>query len=163
MSDQFDFDAFMKNALTPDEETTREHLRDAVSDSMEASMNEVAPRIWAVLLREMQKDPQSNVHLNATLNSALCAIFAWIAACSPEGETNGRDNGDVLRERVRVNLDTALASCRTKEKAQELSMMASTVGVIKLLQDSHVLTADAIQANSKVILALNEMLSKRRD
>ncbi|ARB06158.1 hypothetical protein FDH38_gp104 [Dinoroseobacter phage vB_DshS-R5C] len=157
-NDPFDFKTFMANATNPDDDTKREHLRDAVSDEMETVMAEVGPRVWAVLYQQMQKDPKNNIHLNAVLNSGIFAILAWVAACTPQGETNGRDNDEVLREKIMNNLDSALANGRDADQAQSLALMAMNVGQMKLLEDACKDLGKVITANSMVIKGVHQTI-----
>jgi len=161
-NDPFDFKAFTNNVTNTDDDTKREMLRDAVSEEMDAVMGEVGPRIWAVLQQQMQKDPKNNLHLNAVLNSGLFAILAWTAACTPQGETNGRDNDDVLREKIMANLDTALTNGRGPEQAQSLSFMAMNVGQMKLLEDACKDLGKVITANSMIIKGVPQTIQNMR-
>jgi hypothetical protein len=145
----FDFGAFVASAQNPDPETTREVLRDAVSDEMESAMSEVAPRIWAILQKEMAKDPKNNIHLNAVLNAGMFSVLGWMAACTPRGETNGRDNDEVLREKVALNVANALSNAR--EQGAEMSSIAHNVGQLKLLNDAMGGLAEIVVANSMII------------
>lgn len=160
--DTFDFGAFMAKAAQPDNDTTREILRDAVSDEMDTVMSEVAPRIWAIISQEMNRDPQNNIHLNAVLNSAIFAILAWVAACTPKGSTNDRDNDEVLRSKILANLDHSLANGRNPDTARQLGMIAMNVGTLKLLEDALSGLSKVVVANSMVIKGIHTHLSKDR-
>lgn len=156
----FDFGAFMAKAAQPDNDTTRALLRDAVSDEMDTVMSEVAPRIWAVISKEMNRNPQNNIHLNAVLNSAIFAVLAWVAACTPQGSTNDRDNDEVLREKILANLDHSLANGRHPDTARQLGMIAANVGSLKLLEDSLDGLSKVVVANSMIIKGIHSHLSK---
>jgi len=156
MDDPFDFSAFIKDASNPDAETTREVLRDAVSDEMDAAMGEVAPRIWCIMQEQMKRDPQNNIHLNAVINATLFAVLGWVAACTPEGESNGMDNDTALRDKIMVNVDNALKNARTQ--GSEMSMIAHNVGKLKLMEDQMAGLANILTSNSMVIQGVHSTI-----
>lgn len=157
-NDPFDFQAFTEKALNPSaNDETREMLRDAVSDEMEHVMGEVAPRIWAVIQREMNKDPTNNLHLNAVLNSAIFAVLSWTAVCTPKGETNGRDNDEVLIEKVNHNVRQAL-NARDPEQAQHIAFTASNTGTLQLMEDACGDLGKVLTANSMVIKGVHQTI-----
>lgn len=155
--DPFNFKSFMAKAAQPDDETTRELLREGVADQMDQVMGEVGPRIWAVLQREMSKDSQNNFHLNAVLNAGIFAILSWTAACTPKGETNGRDNDEVLMEKVTGNLRMALEN-RSEENAKQLAFVATNVGQLKLSEDACKDLGKVLTANSMVIKGIHQTI-----
>tara|TARA_R110000850_G_scaffold247549_1_gene372505 strand:+ start:1218 stop:1715 length:498 start_codon:yes stop_codon:yes gene_type:complete len=156
----FDFSAFVAAAQNPDPEFRNETLRDAVSDEMEAAMAEVAPRIWAVLQREMKKDSANNIHLNAVLNAALFAVLGWTAACTPRGETNGADNDEVLRDKVLKNVANALSNAR--DQGGEMSRIAHNVGQLKLLEDAMSGMGEIVVANSMIIKGIHTTIKNQK-
>lgn len=159
--DPFNFQAFIANAQNPDDETKREMLRDAVSEEMDTVMGEVGPRIWAILQREMGKDPKNNLHLNAVLNSGIFAILSWVAACTPRGETNGRDNDEVLMEKVTANLKAAL-DARSDDNARQLAFIAQSTGQLKLAEDACKDLGKVLTANSMVIKGVHQTIQNMR-
>jgi hypothetical protein len=154
MSDpeSFDFDAFMKRATTPDNDTRKAILQEGIAEEMDTVMSEVCPRVWQVLIKQMQTDPKNNLHLNAVINSALFATLSFIAACTPKGETLGRDNDEMLVEKVTANLKVALSNGR--ENASAMVGIAHNVGELKLLQDSNATLSKIVVSNSMVLQAV---------
>jgi len=150
--ENFDFDAFMKRATSPDKDTTKALLQEGIAEEMDAVMAEVCPRVWQVLIKQMQTDPKNNLHLNAVINSALFATLSFIAACTPKGETHGRDNDEMLIEKVTANLKVALSSGR--DNAAAMVGIAHNVGELKLLQDSNAMLSKVVVSNSMVLQAV---------
>ena len=163
MNDPFDFSAFIANAANPgpNAEGRKDIISEAVSDQMGLVMGEVCPRIWAVVQQEMQKDKDSAIHLNAVLNSLLFATFSWLAVCTPEGETEGQDNDDIIREKVQTNLTHALANCR--KDAKKMAGIAGGVGRLKLMEDALAGTSAVITANSMIVKGIHEHLKKGKE
>lgn len=163
MTDEtFDFGAFMRRASNPDDQTTKDLMREAISEQMDQVMGEVAPRLWCVMQEQMKKAPQDNVHLNAVMNSAIFALFAWIAACTPKGETAGVDNDEALRSKILANIDVALKGDRSVEHGRNLSMLASNVGKLKLMEDSMTGVSNVLVMNSMVIKGIHALIEKGR-
>lgn len=160
-NDPFDFQSFISKAANPDHDTARELQREGVSEHMDAVVGEVAPRIWAILKREMAKDQKNNFHLNAVLNSGIWAVLAWVAACTPRGETNGRDNDEMLLEKVTANLKAALAG-RSDEQARNLAFIANNAGALKLAEDTCADLAKVLTANSMVIKGVHHEIQNMR-
>lgn len=154
----FDFGAFMNKARNPDDQTTKDLMSEAISEQMDAVMGEVAPRLWCLLQEQMKKDPQNNVHLNAVMNSAIFALFAWLAACTPKGSTAGVDNDDALRQKVLANLDIALKGDRSIEHGRNLSQLAYNVGKLKLLEDACAGLSNVLVMNSMVIKGIDAVM-----
>ncbi len=152
----FDFDAFMKRATSPDQATTKAMLQEGIAEEMDTVMAEVCPRVWQVLIKQMKLDPKNNLHLNAVINSALFATLSFIAACTPKGETMGRDNDEMLVEKVTANLKSALENGR--ENASAMVGIAHNVGELKLLQDSNATLAQLLVSNSMVLQAVAAQL-----
>lgn len=159
MSDAFNFDEFMRNVSNVDPDTKREMLRDEVSDVMDATMLEVAPRLWCVLQDVCNQNPTSAVHLNAVLNSAIFSILAWCAAVTPKGETDERDNDEVLREKIIANLEQALAG-RSEQNRAEIASMAMNVGRLKLAMDVSKDLGKLLMHNSMVVQACVQALNR---
>lgn len=147
--DPFDFGAFISQASNPDAETRNQMLNDAVSDELDTAMGEIAPRIWCILQEAMQKDPKNNIHHNAVLNSALFAIFGWLAICTPESPENDQQ----LRDKVAANIDNALKNARPSGK--QMAMIAHNVGKMKLMEDQMQGLASILVANSSIIKGIH--------
>ena len=160
-NDPFNFEAFTAKALNPSTEETRAVLKDAVSDEMDTAMAEVAPRLWAIMQREMARDPKNNIHLNAVLNSGIFAILSWVAACTPRGQTNGLDNDEVLMDKVTKNLSAALEG-RSEEQAQQLAFIATNAGQLKLAEDACKDLGKVLTANSMVIKGVHQEIQNMR-
>ncbi|UXO93784.1 hypothetical protein Pan1_69 [Pseudanabaena phage Pan1] len=156
--DSFDFKAFLDKASNPDNETARGLLQEAVGERMDTVIGEVSPRLWCILIREMQKDPHNNIHLNAVLNSALFAVLSWVAACTPRGQTNGRDNDEVLVEKITANLKSALENGRRPENAQQMAQLGANVGALKLAQDVSQELGKVIMSNSMIIQGIHKTI-----
>lgn len=150
----FDFSSFLSE-VNPD--LARDATSEAVNDIIDDVMGEVAPRIWCVIQEQMRRDPKNNAHLNAVLNSAVFAILSWMAACTPRGETNGRDNDEVMREKILVNLDNALANGR--EGGGNMSFIAQNAGKLKLLEDALKGLSNVVVSNSMIIKGIDKRLS----
>lgn len=162
MSEGFDFTKFMAGISAKNADpATRELLREAVGDEMNNAMGEVGPRMWCMLQEQMEKDPANTIHLNAVLNSAIFSLVTWIAACTPKGETAGRDNDESLREKIMINLEQALAH-RSDENSREVALLGRNVGKLKLMQDSHATLAHILVQNSMVIKGCHEVVDKLR-
>lgn len=162
MTDPFNMSAFTAKMLNPDDDTKREVLRDAVSEQMDSAMGEVAPRIWAVLYREMQKDPKNNIHLNAVLNSGLFALIGWLAACTPASSPDDvQDNDAVLREKILSNLDAAFAN-RSDENGKNMAFIAQNTGQLKLTEDACRDLGKVLTANSMIIKGVHQEIQNWR-
>lgn len=155
-NDPFDFSAFVANATDADPETRKAILRDAVSDEMTSAMAEVAPRLWCVLQEQMMRDPKNNIHLNAVMNAGIFAILGWIVACTPEGEQNGTDNDQVMRDKIMGNLENALSNARGQ--GGQMSMIAHNAGKLKLMEDALAGISKTLVANSMIIKGVHEHL-----
>lgn len=163
MADEtFDFGAFMRRASNPDDETTKDFMREAITEQMDQVFGEVAPRLWCVLQEQMKKAPTDNVYLNAVMNSAIFALFAWLAACTPRGQTAGVDNDEALRSKILANIDIALAADRSVEHGRNLSTLAANVGKLKLMEDSLSGVSQTLVMNSLVIKAIHAYIEKER-
>ncbi|HEY7822710.1 MAG TPA: hypothetical protein VIG24_07760 [Acidimicrobiia bacterium] len=160
-NDPFNFQAFMAKATMPDDETKRELLREGVSEQMDVVMGEVAPRLWAIMQREMAKDKSNNFHLNAVLNSGIFAMLSWVAACTPRGETNGKDNDEMLIEKVTANLRQALEH-RSEENSQQLAFIAANAGQLKLAEDACKDLGKVLTANSMIIKGVHQEIQNMR-
>lgn len=156
MTDPFDFDAFMARATQPDAETTRALQKEGVADAMDTTMGEVCPRLWRILIKEMQKSPKDNLHLNAVLNSALFAVLSFIASVTPKGETNGRENDAILIEKVQGSLQIALENGRGQ--GPQIVNMAHNAGELKLLQDANASLGKQLMANTLLLQAVANYL-----
>lgn len=152
MSD-FDFSAFLKGAATPDDETRKAVLRDAVSDEMDTVMAEVAPRLWSVIHEQMMLDPKNNIHLNAVMNSAIFALLGWICAMTPAAPDGSKDGDDAIRQKIIANLDNALANSRGQ--GQMMVMLAHNVGKLKLMEDSLKGLSNVVVSNSMIIKGIH--------
>jgi len=157
--DPFDFSAFVANAANPDADVKKEILRDAVGDEMESVMGEVAPRLWSVMQEQMLRDPKNNIHLNAVMNASVFAILGWICACTPKGETDDKDNDDMLREKIMANLDNAILNAR--KNGTEMSQIAHTVGKLKLMDDAMDGMAKILTANSMIIKGIHSTIKNQ--
>ncbi len=158
MSEHFDFGDFMRRVSNPDNETDRGMLRDEVADSMEAWMPEVGPRLWCVIYEQMNRDSKNSIHLNAVLDASVFAILSWMAVCTPRGETNGRDNDDILRENIIANLNAALINGR--DKGAQIGTIAQSVGKVKLMEDALRGSGGALVVVTQVLRDLQEALKK---
>ena len=156
-ADIFDFSKFMAEAANPSEAVKREMLRDAVSEELGPIMGEICPRIWCVMQTEMMKDKKNNIHLNAVINASIFAVLGFVAACTPKGETDGRDNDDALREKFIKNLDNALKNSR--ENGAQMSSIASTIGKLKLMEDSLSNLATIVVQNSMIVKGIHSYIS----
>uniref|UniRef100_A0AAU7VFW6 Terminase small subunit n=1 Tax=Dinoroseobacter phage vB_DshS_R26L TaxID=3161158 RepID=A0AAU7VFW6_9CAUD len=146
----FDFSAFLERAANPGAEETQAYLNEAVRGEMDAVMNEVAPRLWCIAQEQMARDPRSDVHLNAVLNSLIFATLAWVAAITPARGPSGTDNDQLLRDKIMSSLDTALQHSRADGK--EMSYVAHNVGRLKL-------TEDALKGTSRVLMQNSHALT----
>lgn len=149
----FDWRAFMDDVQNPDNGTKAAILGEAVSDEMGYQMAELAPRLWAVIQREMAKDPANNIHLNAVTNAAIFAVLGWIAACTPRGSTLGVDNDEALRTKVTKALEISLITSR--EQGVHMGHMATNVGQLKLLEDAVSGMGEIVVANSMIIKGIH--------
>lgn len=158
MEEPFDFEAFMQAALTPDKDTKRALQDEGVAEAMDATMGEVAPRIWQILIKEMKRDSKNNLHLNAVVNSAVFSVLSFIASVTPAVSTDGRDNDAMLREKVMSNLESALLNGR--DSGVQIAQIAGNVGELKLLQDSNATLSKIIVLNSTVLQAVAARLKQ---
>lgn len=147
----FDFTAFMQSMQNPSAEDMRKGLGDAIQDEMDVVMAEFAPRMWALMHSQMSKNAGDGVYLNAVFNAAIFSLFAWLAACAPRGSEAGRDNDEVLKEKVLKNLEYALAHSRGE--AALMASIAMGPGKHKLMEDSLAGVTEALRANSSIIQA----------
>jgi len=154
--DPFDFGAFVANANNPDPDVKKKVLNEAVGEEMETVMGEVAPRLWCILQEQMMLDPKNNIHLNAVMNAGIFALLSWVCACTPPGETDGRDNDTVLREKIMVNLDNALTNA--SKNASEMSSIAHSAGKLKLMDDAMKGMSTVLTANSQIIQGIHSTI-----
>lgn len=151
MSDTFDFDAFMAHLrnMTPEEASRLQ--QDEMKRSMADVMGEVAPRLWAVMLDQMESARGDEVRLNAVLNAYLFATISWVAVFTRDGQD------DVLRHNVQQNMVAALKG-RSDENARAMTQIANNLGRLKLMDDSHAGLAKVLLANSSVIQGIHRYL-----
>lgn len=152
----FDFTEFLANVADADDDTKRDILRSEVDEEMQSVMGEVAPRLWSVIQEQMLKDPKNSIYLNAVINASIFAVLSWVAACTPEGESNGRDNDKVLREKIMMNVDNALANAR--EGGPHMSQIAHSVGKLKLMEDAMAGLAKQLTQNSMIIQGVHKTI-----
>jgi len=157
----FDFGAFMASAANPAPEIVREEMRDAVGDVMSETMAEVGPRLWCMIQEQMKACDGDAVKLNAVVNSLIMATFAWVAAVTPKGQTNERDNDEILKEKVLANLATALDSGR--DSGANLSFMAYNVGKLKLMEDALQGLSNTLVTNSMIIKGIHAEMKRKPD
>lgn len=158
MTENFDFSAFLKGAASPDDETRKAVLRDAVSDEMDRAMAEVAPRLWSVMHEQMMLDPKNNIHLNAVMNSAIFAILGWICAMTPTSEDPTKDSDEAIRQKILANLDNALLNSRGQ--GQMLVMLAHNVGKLKLMEDALKGLSNTLVSNSMIIKGIHTYIQQ---
>lgn len=156
MSDDFDFSAFLEKMASPDPETRQRLLDESVRDSMEEVMGELAPRLWCIVLEQMQKDPEDNVRLNAVLNGSLFAILGWFASCMPPDPSKD----DRLAEMVGENMRRALVASRNEEHRKALAYVAHNVGKLKLMEDSCSGMAKVLTANSMIVRGVHDYIQR---
>ena len=157
MNDPFDFTAFVHRASNPDAETRKKMLRDAVNDELDDAMGEVAPRIWCIMQEQMLREPKNNIHLNAVMNAAIFAILGWVVACTPDGESDGADNDDVLREKILGNVNNALENARGQ--GAHMARIAQGAGKLKLMDDAMAGLSTVLMSNSMIIKGIHSRLS----
>lgn len=159
-NEPFDIESFMQEMRSGDAPLSakREAQSDAVKDIMPRVVAEVAPRIWAVIQKEMSRDPTSNAYLNAVLNSAVIATLSLVAASTPEGSTNGEANADILRRTVNSSLEIAIAN--SKGAAPSILTVAKGAGALKLVKDTSETVAEALLVNSLLLKSLSASLKK---
>lgn len=157
----FDFTAFMQSMQNPSPDDVRKGLGDAIQDEMDVVMAEFAPRMWALMHSQMSKNAGDGVYLNAVFNAAIFSLFAWLAACTPRGSETGRDNDEVLKEKVLKNLEYALNHSRGE--GAQMASIAMGPGKQKLMEDCLAGVTEALRANSSIIQGIHAYLQQQKD
>lgn len=151
MSDQFDFEAFMKSLRDVSPEDVERVRREDLRDNLTEVMGEIAPRLWTVMLDQMEDARHDDTRLNAVLNAYLFATLSWVAMFTKPGQEG------ILRSNVNVNLEAAFKG-RSDENTRSMTQIANNLGRLKLMNDSNKGLATVLLANSSIIQGIYRYL-----
>lgn len=148
MTDKFDFEKFVQGLNDPS--VTIDAKQQAITDEVTNVMSELAPRLWAVINREMSKHPHNGARLNAILDCSLYSVGTWV------GTFLGKPPTDENKSRM-MNFVT-LGAENGQQLGNHVAGTARAIGEPKLREDVHVELAKAFDANTKAVNELTEML-----
>jgi len=151
-------DEWIKKAANPTPAEASELMGEAVGDAMAEAMGEINPRIWCIIQEQIMTKPHDTVHANAVINAALSAVITWTMAMGSGGQTFGRDNDEILRQKI-GHMVTACSE--TPLRLDKATAIASSVGKLKLMDDAMKGLSNTLVSNSMVIKGITELLKRR--
>lgn len=157
MKDKFNLDDFLKSLTDPD--AMDKAFKDMIMDEFGSVMAVLAPKIWALAIREAMKDPTNPARLNAILNAVTTSSALFLVAMTPDGMEN-----DLQEEAIRKISTNIREAYKNPELVKDsVRKAAHGLGMTLLLDDVNSETTKAMQDVAKALHHMTQVIGQLRD